>query len=280
MKKDIQVIENVMFYRGDEMSRLDKARKAYEKKDPEKIKEAHEKKSIEAEPWHDVARGRYIGDIIYGASDGIVTTFAIVAGATGALLSPIVIMILGIANLLADGFSMAAGNYLGAKSEIEYFKKERQRETWEVEHVPDAEREEVRQIFRRKGLVSHMADKLTEIITSNKKVWVDIMMTEELGILPAENVSPWKGAFATFLSFLVAGSMPLMFFIFSYTTMIENVFALSAITTAVSLFVVGALRVKITKTNWIKSGIEMLLVGGIAATVAYVIGYLLRIIVI
>lgn len=280
MKKDIQVIENVMFYRGDEMSRLDKARKAYEKKDPEKIKEAHEKKSIEAEPWHDVARGRYIGDIIYGASDGIVTTFAIVAGATGALLSPIVIMILGIANLLADGFSMAAGNYLGAKSEIEYFRKERQRETWEVEHVPDAEREEVRQIFRRKGLASHMADKLTEIITSNKKVWVDIMMTEELGILPAENVSPWKSAFATFLSFLVAGSMPLMFFIFSYTTMIENVFALSAITTAVSLFVVGALRVKITKTNWIKSGIEMLLVGGIAATVAYVIGYLLRIIVI
>ena len=261
------------------MSRLDKARKAYEKKDHEKIQEAHEKKSIEAEPWHDVERGRYIGDIIYGASDGIVTTFAIVAGATGALLSPTIILILGIANLLADGFSMAAGNYLGAKSEIEYFRKEKQRETWEVEHVPDAEREEVRQIFRRKGLASHMADKLTEIITSNKKVWVDIM-TEELGILPAENVSPWKSAFATFLSFLVAGSMPLMFFIFSYTTMIENVFALSAITTAVSLFVVGVLRVKITKTNWIKSGIEMLLIGGIAATVAYVIGYLLKMIVI
>jgi VIT1/CCC1 family predicted Fe2+/Mn2+ transporter len=105
------------------------------------------------------------------------------------------------------------------------------------------------------------------------------MMTEELGILPAENVSPWKSAFATFLSFLIAGSMPLMFFIFSYTTMIENVFTLSAITTAVSLFVVGALRVKITKANWIKSGIEMLLIGGIAATVAYLIGYLLKMIV-
>jgi hypothetical protein len=102
---------------------VDKARKAYEKKDPEKIQEAHEKKLIEAEPWHDVERGRYIGDIIYRASDGIVTTFAIVAGAKGALLSSTIIMILGIANLLADGFSMAAGNYLGTKSEIEYFKK-------------------------------------------------------------------------------------------------------------------------------------------------------------
>ena len=262
------------------MARLDKAREAYEKKDHEKIQEAHETKAIEAEPWHDVARGRYIGDIIYGASDGIVTTFAIVAGATGALLSSTIILILGIANLLADGFSMAAGNYLGTKSEIEYFRKERQREMWEVENVPDAEREEVRQIFRRKGLASHMADKLTEIITSNKRVWVDVMMTEELGILPTENISPWKSALATFFSFIIAGSMPLMFFIFSYSTMIDNVFELSAFTTAVSLFVVGALRVKITKTNWIKSGIEMLLVGGIAATVAYLIGYLLKMIVI
>jgi VIT1/CCC1 family predicted Fe2+/Mn2+ transporter len=259
---------------------VDKARKAYEKKDPEKIQEAHEKKLIEAEPWHDVERGRYIGDIIYRESDGIVTTFAIVAGAKGALLSSTIIMILGIANLLADGFSMAAGNYLGTKSEIEYFKKEKQRETWEVENVPNAEREEVRQIFRRKGMASHMADKLTEIITSNKKVWVDIMMTEELGILPTENVSPWKSALTTFLSFIIAGSMPLMFFVISYATVIDNVFALSAITTAVSLFVVGALRVKITKKNWIKSGIEMLLVGGIAATVAYLIGYLLKMIVI
>jgi VIT1/CCC1 family predicted Fe2+/Mn2+ transporter len=106
------------------------------------------------------------------------------------------------------------------------------------------------------------------------------MMTEELGILPSENISPWKSAFATFLSFLIAGSMLLMFFILSYKTMIANVFVLSALTTAASLFAVGALRVKITKTNWIKSGIEMLLVGGIAATVAYLIGYVLRIIVI
>lgn len=257
------------------MPRVDEARKAYEKKDLEKIREAHKKERIEVEPWHDVARGRYIGDTIYGAIDGIVTTFAIVAGATGASLSSAAILILGFANLLADGLSMAAGNYLGTKSEIEYSKKEREREKWEVENLPDAEREEVRQIFRRKGLASHLADKLAEIITSNKKVWVDVMMTEELGILVSENISPWKNALATFFSFLAAGFMPLLFFVLSYAFEIKSTFMFSTIITGLSLFIVGALRVKITGQKWFTSGFEMLLVGGTAATIAYMVGYIL-----
>jgi VIT1/CCC1 family predicted Fe2+/Mn2+ transporter len=261
------------------MPRVEKARKAYEKRDFEMIREAHEKERIEEEPWHDVARGRYIGDIIYGASDGIVTTFAIVAGATGAFLSSAVILILGFANLLADGLSMAAGNYLGTKSEIEYSEKERERETWEIENIPDAEREEIHQIFRRKGLTSHLAEKLAEIITSNKKVWIDVMMTEELGIISSENISPWKSALATFFSFLTAGFMPLLFFVLSYAFNLTNVFVLSTITTVLSLFVVGALRVKVTGRNWLRSGFEMLLVGGMAAAVAYIVGFLLRMLV-
>jgi len=261
------------------MPRVDEARKGYQKKDYDKVAEAHEKKRIEEEPWHDVARSRYIRDIIYGASDGIVTTFAVVAGAAGAFLSSAIILILGFANLLADGFSMAAGNYLGIKSEIEYFQKERERESWEVEHIPDAEKEEVRQIFRKKGLAAHLADKLAEIISSDKRVWVDFMMTEELGIILSENLSPWKNALATFFSFLTAGFMPLLFFIFSYIISLANTFILSAITTMLSLFVVGALRTLITGRNWIKSGFEMLIVGGAAATVAYLAGFLLRAIV-
>lgn len=258
------------------MPRVEEARKAYRKKDLEEIQKAHEKGRIEEEPWHDVARGRYIGDVIYGASDGIVSTFAVVAGATGALLSSAVILILGFANLLADGFSMAAGNYLGTKSEIGYLKKERERETWEVENIPEAEREEIRQIFRKKGLASHLADKLAEIITSNKGVWIDVMMTEELGIVSSENLSPWKSALATFFSFLAAGFMPLLFFVLSYPLNLANTFILSTVTTALSLFVVGALRVKVTGRNWLKSGFEMLLAGGAAAAVAYVVGFLLK----
>jgi len=242
------------------MPRVDEARKAYERRDLEKTKKVHDKKRIEAEPWHDTTRGRYIRDVIYGASDGIVTTFAVVAGATGASLSSAVILILGFANLLADGFSMAAGNYLGIKSEVEYFKKEREREEWEVEHIPDAEREEVHQIFVRKGLAAHLADKLVELITSNKKVWVDFMMTEELGIIASENLSPLKNALATFLTFIAAGFMPLVFFVLSYTFKLTNTFILSTMTTALSLF----------------TGLEMLTIGGAAATVAYAVGFILK----
>lgn len=260
------------------MPRVDEARKAYRRKDMERVQEAHEKKRIEEEPWHDISRGRYIGDIVYGAIDGIVTTFAVVAGATGAALSYSVILILGLANLLADGFSMAAGNYLGTRSEIEYTRKERERETWEVEHVPDAEREEVRQIFIKKGLASQLADRLSEIISSNKKVWIDMMMTEELGKIPGEDISPWKSALATYFSFIAAGFMPLLFFVLSHVFNLTNIFMLSIIATISSLFIVGALRVKVTGRNWIVSGIEMLLVGGSAATVAYTIGFLLKVI--
>ena len=258
------------------MSRLDEARKAYQKKDVEGVRKAHERKRIESEPWHDLVRGRRIKDVIYASSDGIVTTFAVVAGATGAMLSSTIIIILGFANLLADGFSMAIGDYLGTKSEIEYFKKEKEREAWEVEHIPDAEREEVRWIFRKKGLIPQFADKLVEIITSDKKVWTEFMMTEELGLVSEEKSSPFKAALATFSAFIAAGFMPLLFFALSYAFVITNTFTLSVITTAVSLFIVGTLRARVTRRNWLRSSLEVLAGGGAAAIVAYLIGFLLR----
>lgn len=261
------------------MSRVEKAREAYEKKDLQGIQEAHEKGRIEAEPWHDVAGGRRIKDLIYGASDGIVTTFAVVAGSMGAMLSSTVIIILGLANLLADGFSMATANYLGTRSEIEYSEKEKEREKWEVENIPDAEREELLQIFRKKGLSPSHADKLAEIVTSDKNFWVEFMMTEELGIVSSENISPLKSALATYSAFIAAGFMPLLFFALSYAFAITNTFILSVITTSVSLFIVGALRVRVTRRNLVRSGFEVLLLGGTAAAVAYFVGYLLKLLI-
>lgn len=231
------------------MSRFDESRRAYEKNDAQTANRAHEKGRIEAEAWHDVSGGRYIKDVIYASSDGIVTTFAVVAGATGASLSTAIIIILGFTNLLADGFSMAISNYLGTKSEIEYYKKEEERENWEVENIPDAEREEVRQIFRKKGLNYPLADELANIVSSNKKVWVDLMMTEELGFVSNAKVSPTRNALATFLAFATAGLMPLLFFAFSYVSTITNIFLLSILTTLISLFIVGAVRVRIIRAN-------------------------------
>lgn len=120
------------------------SRKASYGNDDQVKERTNEKNHIEAEAWHNVSGGRYIKDVIFASSDGIVTTFAVVAGAAGARLSTVIIIILGFANLLADGFSMAVANYLGTKSEIEYYKKEKERESWETENMSDAEREEVR----------------------------------------------------------------------------------------------------------------------------------------
>ncbi len=155
-------------------------------------------------------------DAVFSANDGIITTFAIIAGSTGASLSANIVVILGLVNLLADGTSMASGNYLGVKSEIEY-------EDAEGEHDHKGE-------------------------------------------------SPVRHGILTFTTFTIIGLLPLLPYIFN----INPKFQLSAVIVGLSLFTIGALRSKITKKSWPKGGLEMLLVGGLAAAVAYAVGFLVN----
>jgi VIT1/CCC1 family predicted Fe2+/Mn2+ transporter len=160
----------------------------------------------------------HIGDLVFGANDGIVTTFAVVSGVTGAELSLRVIVILGVANLLADGIAMGAGNYLGMRSEQEYHM-----------NTTGAARE------GRLHAIGHGA--------------------------------------AIFGAFVLAGSVPLLPFVFTPT---GDVFLLSCLGTGIALFVVGSLRTFITRTRWFASGLEMLLIGSLAAAAAYGVGHFLR----
>ena len=121
------------------------------------VREAHKDQSAH-EKYHKTASGTYLRDVVYGANDGIITTFAVVAGVAGAGLDTKIVIILGVANLIADGFAMATGNYLGTKSEVLFQKNEREMEEWEVEHVPDCEEEELRHIYRGKGFEGEGAD--------------------------------------------------------------------------------------------------------------------------
>src|SRR3989344_3522040 len=227
---------------------------------------------------HITGLGTYIKDIVYGANDGIITTFAIVAGAIGADLPSSVIIILGFANLLADGFSMAASNFLGSRSENELYKQEEKREWNEVENLPEKEHQEVMEIFEKHGFDEETSGQLTALIKSNKKFWVDFMMKYELGFADPEHGSEWKGASLTFLAFVVAGALPLLPFTFLSITR-ESVFLYSILATSFALFTVGSLRSVITKIHWLWSGAEMLLVGGIAAAVSYYVGYFISAIV-
>ncbi len=224
---------------------------------------------------HSALAGEYIKDFIYGANDGIITTFAIVTGAAGAGFSPLVVIVLGFANLLADGFSMAASNYLGSSSEEALFKEEEKREIREVEEKPEAEREEVREVLNKFNFDKADAENLTQTIAKNKSFWVDFMMRYELGMLPA--ASSVKAAVVTFLAFISIGSLPLLPFVFISSN--GNTILYSIASTAFALFVTGSFRSFFTKKHWFLSGFEMLFIGGIAAGVSYGVGYILSLVI-
>jgi len=256
--------------------RVEDAKEAYRKRDLEISKKAHERMRIREDVYHKKTEGEYIGDFVYGALDGIVTTFAVVAGATGASLSPGVIMILGFANLLGDGVSMSLGNYLSTKSESEYKDAERAREEWEVENVPEGEKEELRQIYGEKGFREPLLEQVVNVLTSDKKKWVDTMMLEELNIVH-EYKSPAKGAFATFVSFVGVGIVPLLAFVLSFLnpTLSGVDFQISLIFTALAIFIAGSARSLVTGKKWFLAGAEMSIVGAMAAGAAYAVGLLL-----
>lgn len=222
---------------------------------------------------HTHTAGRYVGDFVYGANDGIITTFAVVAGASGALLPHAVILILGFANLLADGFSMGASNFLGERAERDFAKSQREKENWEIDNLRELEIEEVRDIYAQKGFKGKDLERAVKIITSNREVWIDTMMKDELGILEDPTDDPKKHALATFAAFCIAGFFPLVPFLIPG---IPQPFIISAIIGAITLFAVGALRTLITSVSWWFGGLEMLLVGSVAASVAYFVGAFLE----
>jgi len=258
-------------------NRIKHARIAYRKRDVSETKRVHTKKAIMKSVEEHKGAGSYVGDFIYGAIDGSVTTFAIVSGVAGASLSANIVIILGMANLLADGFSMAVGNYLSNKSRNEFIQNERKREEWEVEHYPDGEVEEVRQIFRKKGFAGRELESAVKTITSDKKVWVDTMMADELGLME-ERLSSLKKGVVTFVSFVLVGSIPLISYFLSYfwQAVSSVAYQVSISLTLLTFFLIGSAKIYVTRKNWFTSGLETLLIGGLAAAIAYMVGYGLR----
>jgi VIT1/CCC1 family predicted Fe2+/Mn2+ transporter len=153
-------------------------------------------------------RHNYLRDWIYGGIDGAVTTFAVVSGVAGAQLSSWIILALGFANLFADGFSMAASNFLGTKAEQDDWHRLEVIENRHIDLAPEGEREEVKQIFQLKGFDGEDLQRIVQLVTANRKRWVRTMLTEEYG-LPQAVRSPWIAAISTFAAFLVCGLVPL-----------------------------------------------------------------------
>lgn len=233
---------------------------------------------MEHEHSPDAIRGRlaagpthnYLRDWIYGGIDGAVTTLAVVAGVAGAQLSHWVILVLGFANLFADGFSMAASNYLGTKAEHDDWRRLEHIEHRHIELEPEGEREEVRQIFERKGFEGADLQRIVELVTSDRERWVQTMLMDEYG-LPNAIRSPWVAALSTFTAFLICGLVPLLPYLFGTA----RSFSVSAALTGVVFFAIGSIKSRWSTSSWWHSGLTTLLVGAIAASLAYVVGIII-----
>ena len=214
----------------------------------------------------------YLRDWVYGGIDGTVTTFALVAGVTGAHLAPRIILILGGANLIADGFAMAASNYLATRSEHDEFKRAEAVELRHIQTVPEGEREEVSEILRGLGVAGDLLERVVSAVTADRGRWVRVMLRYEYG-LPSAVRSPWRAAGATFFAFLVCGLIPLVPFVAA----MKSAFLMASLVTSLTFILIGALKSNWSTERWWKSGLVTFAIGGGAALVAYAIGAWLRV---
>ena len=204
----------------------------------------------------------YVGDFVLGAIDGTVTTFAVICGVTGAGMSAGVAIVLGLVNVLADGFSMAVSNFLRSKADREVVERAREIEEAHIEEVPEGEREEIRQIFAGKGLAGEVLETVVEVITKDRRRWVDTMLTEELG-LRLETPSPFKAGLVTFVAFALAGLLPLAPLFFIAQLGETGTFQISALVAGLAFFLVGLAKGREVNRSPILSGLETLL-GGVS----------------
>lgn len=240
---------------------------------PIKLEHSHNPKKIS-----DRLKAKYehgtLGDFVLGAVDGTITTFAIVSGVAGAGFTPGVAIVLGVANLIADGFSMAASGYLKARSDVQMVERYRTIEEKHILYAPEGEREEVRQIYENKGFGGEILDQIVETICADPKRWVNTMLVDEYG-LQLSPTNPIRAAYITLASFVLIGFIPLVPLLFTGMLALNIIFIVSAIMTAITFISIGAFQGWIGQTSKIRNSVETLAVGSAAALLAFGAGKLL-----
>eukprot|EP00550_Attheya_septentrionalis_P007228 CAMPEP_0198287426 /NCGR_PEP_ID=MMETSP1449-20131203/6245_1 /TAXON_ID=420275 /ORGANISM="Attheya septentrionalis, Strain CCMP2084" /LENGTH=289 /DNA_ID=CAMNT_0043985377 /DNA_START=118 /DNA_END=987 /DNA_ORIENTATION=+ len=270
---------------GTSLIPLNKARKAYESADPLASKTYHDSKEMGGEMGESVemhqTEGGMLKPIIFGGLDGILTSFAIVAGAAGGRLEPSVVLILGFSNIFADALSMGVGEFLSSKAENEWILSERRRENWEMENYPEGEIREMIDIFISKGMSPPDAESVITTMAKYQDFFVDMMMTEELGLqVPDDDhvQESFREGVVMFCSFATFGAFPLLGYVIIPSLFpdlpVETLFLSACIITGIVLFLMGCVKSLFSVAHWFWCGLETLLLGGTCATLAYTIGQL------
>lgn len=213
-------------------------------------------------------------DAVLGGIDGCVTTFAVVSGAFGAGFSPQVALVLGFANLLADGFSMAVSNYEAGQAQLAQITSAERTERQHIELVPEGEREEIRQLFRAKGFEGELLEQVVDAITRDPELWIATMLREEYG-LSAAGISPLRAALTTFASFLTVGALPLL--PYAFPDMEATTQFLTSLGLAGGVFLgIGMLKSAVYGLPHWRSGLRTFVMGTAAAGLAFATGHLVQ----
>ncbi len=221
----------------------------------------------------------YFKEIIYGGIDGIVTTFAVVAGFSGSALpgdkmtdlSFMVVLLFGLANLFGDAASMGLGNFLSVRSEKSLYESYRQRELVRVQNNVPEEIQETKSILTEKGFSESEASALSNLYKSNKEYWLDFIMSHKLKMSDPRGENEFLTGFATFLSFVVFGAIPLLPFLFKVSNS-SQAFLFSTLATGLALILLGLLKWRVIGGQLMSSLVEVLTVGSTAAVLAYFVG--------
>mmetsp|Transcript_960 Transcript_960/g.2264 ORF Transcript_960/g.2264 Transcript_960/m.2264 type:complete len:301 (-) Transcript_960:654-1556(-) len=261
---------------------LSLARDAYASHNADLSRKAHQAASASQAQNHEdghQSEGDFIKSVVFGGLDGILTTFAIVSGATGGSLGVEAILILGWSSKLADALSMGLGDALSSRAELEFILKEREREYWEFDNYPEGEKEEMMELYKMRGMTESDAKLVIDLMADHRDFFVDVMMVEELGLqVPTGDENPWFEGFVTFCSFIFFGFFPLLgycIFPFAFPHMSDHtLFVIACVFSGLTLFALGAVKSMFSVKTWYTSGFEMLIIGSAVCAVAYSIGAL------
>lgn len=218
-------------------------------------------------------------DIILGGQDGLVNVLGIVLGLAVASQDLRIILVGGLAATFAESASMAAVAFTSKRAEQSFYESELEREKREIKEVPEMEREEIREIYRKKGFSGKLLADVVEKITSNEEVWLDEMMKFELGLQPIETKHALSSGVVVGVSALVGSLIPLLPFFFLKTIQlsINEAIIISLFIATLTLFVIGAYKAKTTVGDWKKSGLEIAVIGIVAALIGYVVGLFFKV---
>ncbi|HVA81395.1 MAG TPA: VIT1/CCC1 transporter family protein [Candidatus Binataceae bacterium] len=213
------------------------------------------------------AGGSWVRDLMLGLNDGLVASFAVTSGLAGAFPVTRIVAMAGLAEMLGGAVSMGLAAFISARSQLEFYQSEIEREREEIRNWPDREREEIGAIYRAKGFSGELLEKIVAHITADPERWSNVMMREELGFAVEFFDSPWRSAVTVGISYLFGASVPVIPYLIVAPA--HGGVLASAVATVVVLFGVGAAKTIITGRSWWRSGFESMLTGIAAAAVTY-----------